>query len=152
MAAFYSLMETWRDRRRSEAVAWILVLAVVVGLPALVVLARFLGWGEISPASGISLIAGDGKWRPEVIHAVVGQRVRLRLQAVEGTHGFTIPDYGITLIVPEGEERTTEFLATRAGRFPFYCPIPCDHDRSTPSARKMAGWLVVAPRGSVDRP
>jgi len=35
--------------RVSEWIAWILVLAVVVGIPTLILLARLAGWGEFSP-------------------------------------------------------------------------------------------------------
>lgn len=37
------------EQRAGEWIAWILVLAVVVGIPALILLMRLAGLGEISP-------------------------------------------------------------------------------------------------------
>ncbi|MBI5649309.1 MAG: c-type cytochrome [Chloroflexi bacterium] len=85
-----------------------------------------------SGARVIDLIAyapANGGWKPDSIRVNIGERVRLRIAAPDVVHGFEIPALGITIdeILP-GHTEEIEFVATRAGRFPFACTRWCSAD------------------------
>ncbi|MBI4670912.1 MAG: c-type cytochrome [Chloroflexi bacterium] len=82
-----------------------------------------------SDARVIDVIASspeNGGWSPDEIRVNVGEHVRLRIAAPDVVHGFEIPalDVRVDEILP-GHVQEVEFVATRAGRFPFACTRWC---------------------------
>ncbi|MDE3091290.1 MAG: cupredoxin domain-containing protein, partial [Chloroflexota bacterium] len=71
----------------------------------------------------------NGGWQPDAIRVNVGEHVRLRIAAPDVVHGFEVPALGIKVdeILP-GHVEEVEFVATRAGRYPFACTRWCSVD------------------------
>ena len=71
----------------------------------------------------------NGGWQPDTIRVSVGERVRLRIAAPDVVHGFEIPALGVKIdeILP-GHVKEVEFVAARAGRYPFACTRWCSVD------------------------
>ena len=68
-----------------------------------------------------------------------GDHVRLHIKSTQGTHGFKIPDLGLsTDELDSGEEQVLEFEANQSGTFSYYCNVPCGSGH-----RSMRGQLVV---------
>ena len=81
---------------------------------------------------------------PENIEVNEGDTVVFHLtsmeQAVDATHGFCIAGYNINLSLEPGEYAVTEFKATKAGTFPFYCTEFC-----SALHLEMMGYFQVKP-------
>lgn len=90
----------------------------------------------------------NGGWQPATIRVNVGERVRLRISSPDVVHGFEIPALNVRVdeILP-GHVQEVEFLATRAGRFPFACTRWCSVDHW-----RMRGVVLVADTANSDSP
>jgi plastocyanin len=67
-----------------------------------------------------------------------GDTVRITFKNTQGTHDFTLDEFGVkTKRLAAGEEETVEFVADQRGTFNFYCSVP-GHRTSG-----MEGQLVV---------
>ncbi len=81
---------------------------------------------------------------PEHISVRQGDRVRIHLTSVESardaTHGFAIDKYNINVSLEPGESEVIEFVADKAGVYPFYCSEFC-----SALHLEMAGYLFVEP-------
>ena len=67
-----------------------------------------------------------------------GERVRLLITSTDVNHGFAIPELDINSELKAGATTTVEFVAAKAGRFPFVCSVYCGSGHSV-----MKGMLVV---------
>jgi cytochrome c oxidase subunit 2 len=65
-------------------------------------------------------------------------RVRLIITPLDGEHGFQLGALRIEQRLRKGEPITLEFLADRAGRFPYQCSHVCGLGH-----RKMKGLQIV---------
>jgi heme/copper-type cytochrome/quinol oxidase subunit 2 len=64
----------------------------------------------------------------------VGQPLKLRIDNTDnGSHSITSPEAGVNIVAPPGIHTYT-LLVTKAGRFQWYCMIPCDSDAN--------GWAM----------
>ena len=81
---------------------------------------------------------GTKIWLPGTIVVKKGSKVTLKLINNVPTdpkeHGFAIPDYNVAEVVNRGEAKTVEFVANKAGVFPFICQLHPAH---------VGGELVV---------
>ncbi len=89
-------------------------------------------------------------WEPIVLVVHKGDKVTLNVSNPRGTiHNLAIPAFGLDTgpLTPRGGEATLEFVADRAGSFPYMCTIPWDHttDPETchPDHKYMTGTLLV---------
>lgn len=110
---------------------------------------RAYGCGPTGCA-GNAMLAGSGAakefvikatkfaFTPSAIKVNKGDRVRLTLQNVDGTHGLSIPEYGVNLQPAAGQSQTADFVADKAGTFNFACTVYCGSGHLD-----MAGNLVV---------
>jgi cytochrome c oxidase subunit 2 len=81
------------------------------------------------------------RFDPDVIEVQAGDRVVLRLRSLDGPHGIAIKGVKARASIPEdGSLVTLEFVARRAGLFPFACNEYCG-----PGHALMRGRLVVKP-------
>jgi plastocyanin len=78
------------------------------------------------------------------VNVQAGQTVRLAVKNDDTTlHTFTLPEAGISVVVPAGTERLIEFKAPVAGTYTWFC-IP--HSMASATGRTgMIGHLIVAP-------
>ena len=125
-----------------ERLAVAFVLAVLVGVPAAVfsyqALHRAGGPGEILV---VARTVEAGGFSPARIVVRRGQKVRLRILADDVTHGFQLLHFGADAgAIKTGTTRVVEFIADRAGEFPFYCSVRC-----SPLHMALMGTLVVEP-------
>jgi uncharacterized cupredoxin-like copper-binding protein len=67
----------------------------------------------------------------------VGQAVKLRIDNKdEGEHSITSPVIGVNIVVKPGIHTYT-LVVNKAGRFQWYCMVPCDSDAK--------GWAMQNP-------
>ncbi len=68
-------------------------------------------------------------FQPDVVKIPVGSKVVWRLTNVErannAMHGLAIPGYNISVSSEPGSEQIMEFVADKAGTYPFYCTDFC---------------------------
>jgi len=80
------------------------------------------------------------QFEPAVLEVTQGERVRLTLRAMDGTHGFALKPFKVKAVLPaSGEPVTVEFVADKVGTFGFACSEYCGSGHS-----RMKGRLVVA--------
>jgi nitrous-oxide reductase len=81
---------------------------------------------------------------PEHIRVRRGDRVRIYLTSLENardaTHGLAIDKYNVNVSLEPGESEVIEFVADRAGVYPFYCSEFC-----SALHLEMVGYLLVEP-------
>lgn len=76
----------------------------------------------------ITVIAKKDQWRfePEEIEIQQGDRIIMTVVNEDSyDHGIGIDAFGISQRMPANSTITVEFVATKAGEFPFYCSVPC---------------------------
>ena len=76
----------------------------------------------------LALIAKKDAWRfePEDMKINAGDKVIMEvINEDDYDHGLAIDGYGISQRMPALSKITIEFIASRRGRFSFYCSVPC---------------------------
>lgn len=93
-------------------------------------------------AKVIEMTAKKYEYSPNEIHVKKGTRVQLKIHPLDRTHGFKISSYpegagpsgspGLKFDAPQdswkiekNQERVIEFVAERAGTYPFKCSVFC---------------------------
>lgn len=89
---------------------------------------------------GFSITAQNDAFSPDTIIVTQGDTVRVKFQALGKDYDVTQPDYGFSVSVPRGTEKTFQFDATAAGTFTFFCKT-CGGPAKGP-----VGSLVVVPK------
>ncbi len=88
---------------------------------------------------------------PDTITVKQGDHVHMHVtnleQAYDATHGFTIDQYNVNVSLEPGKEVNIDFVADRAGTFPFYCTEFC-----SALHLEMAGYFLVEPAGAAVKP
>jgi len=83
---------------------------------------------------------------PEIIEAQAGDQVVIHLtnleRAEDEVHGFAMYGHNVQLSIEPGKVSTTEFVADKAGVYPYYCTEFC-----SALHLEMEGYLLVAPKG-----
>lgn len=68
-------------------------------------------------------------FQPDVVQVPVGSKVTWRVTNVEraknAMHGFALPGYNISVSSEPGSEQIVEFVADKAGVYPYYCTDFC---------------------------
>lgn len=92
----------------------------------------------------ITMIALRSHFEPEHVRVKQGQKLVWTITSPErtrdATHGFCVPSYNIAASIEPGETVTVEFVADKAGVFPFYCLEFC-----SALHLEMMGYLMVEP-------
>lgn len=89
-------------------------------------------------ADAIKMTAKKYEFTPDTVTVKKGDHVRLLITALDRAHGIKIDAFHVDKKLPKGEEVTVEFVADRAGTFPFECSVFCGMGH-----RKMKGKLIV---------
>ncbi|TVQ30206.1 MAG: Sec-dependent nitrous-oxide reductase [Phycisphaeraceae bacterium] len=83
-------------------------------------------------------------FRPDRVIVREGDRVVWHLTSIERTmdaiHGFTIPGFNIMTSIEPGEYQRLEFIADKAGVYPFYCTEFC-----SALHLEMMGYFIIEP-------
>jgi mono/diheme cytochrome c family protein/plastocyanin len=114
---------------RREWVAILALVAVTLGLPALV-LAYRAGLFRPSDMRTIDIVAAapeNGGFQPDLIRVAAGEPVRLRFSVPDVVHGIAIgPGLSIDLgDVDPGQVREVETTFAAPGRYTIYCTTWC---------------------------
>ncbi|HET6573206.1 MAG TPA: Sec-dependent nitrous-oxide reductase [Fimbriiglobus sp.] len=92
----------------------------------------------------VYMLAIRSHFDPEHVKVKKGQKVKWTVTSLESTrdatHGFCIPSYNLAASVEPGKTVTVEFVADKAGVFPFYCLEFC-----SALHLEMMGYLMVEP-------
>lgn len=116
---------------KKELFALTIVLLIFVAFPAS--LFAYQAWrtsaNDTRVVELVATVPNNGGWLPDTIRVNLGERVRLRISSPDVIHGFEIPALGIQIaeILP-GHVAEVEFVASRAGKFPFACTRWCSVD------------------------
>ncbi len=111
--------------------------------------------GDPAQVKVIEMTAKKYEYSPSEIHVKKGTRVRLKVRALDRTHGFKIKPFsegaakgaqpGLRLVeqqdnwkIEKQQERVIEFVAERAGTYLFKCSVFCGLGHGG-----MKGKLVV---------
>jgi cytochrome c oxidase subunit II len=79
---------------------------------------------------------------PERIEVRVGERVRLNVVSVDGTHGFQVKALGLNAGIPAGGRTVTvELTPKEVGTFEINCSKYCGRSHG-----RMRASLIVTPR------
>ena len=85
-------------------------------------------------------------YTPDIVRVKEGDKVVFKWTNVEtardATHGFGLHGWNINLSLDPGATECTEFVATKAGVYPYYCTEFC-----SALHMEMTGWLIVEPKG-----
>ncbi len=74
----------------------------------------------------------EWKFEPEVITVNKCDRVKIKVINEDNfDHGFAIDALGISQRLPANGTINIEFVASKAGEFPFYCSVSCSDSKST---------------------
>ena len=99
--------------------------------------------GEATPpiqeeVKEFALEANDFAFTPDTITVNKGDRVRLTVTSVDVDHGLAIPEYDINVQINQGQTKSVDFVADKAGTFMFKCSVFCGAGH-----REMKGTLIV---------
>ena len=86
----------------------------------------------------INMIAKRWSFEPATITVNEGDDVKLNIESVDVTHGFSIFEFGVNERLTPGKTTTVEFNADKAGEYTFFCTVPCGRGHSG-----MNGKLIV---------
>jgi len=117
-------------------------VAVVATVLLLTPIAYRAAADEGAPTRKVTLVnvqyEGTKVWVPGTIAVTKGTKVDLTLinNVPSGQHGFSIPGYGVSVIVEKGTPGHVEFTADRTGVFPIICQLHPAH---------VGGQLIVLP-------
>ncbi|MDW7673325.1 MAG: cupredoxin domain-containing protein [Bacillota bacterium] len=127
-------------RSKTELIAGILVLLIVLGVPIGATLAKNVAANVEPNTIDIVLRAYEkGGFSPDRVVVKQGETVRLRLISEDVTHGFRIGDLGIDAgMIEPGKFKIVEFVAEEKGEFSYVCSIRC-----SPLHSRIRGILVV---------
>ena len=93
--------------------------------------------GEL-PVLELKVYVGNWSWDPDMIRVRKGTRVILHFENRDAPHSFVLKAYRLKLPLPQDKTTTVEFVADKAGKFPWRCGRPCGN-----GCAKMRGTLVV---------
>ena len=78
------------------------------------------------------------EFTPNPITVKKGDIVTLNITSVDVPHGFSLPEFGVSVQPAVGETKSVTFTADKAGTFTFTCNVFCGQGHSN-----MAGQFVV---------
>jgi len=87
----------------------------------------------------------DGKawhYTPRTIHAVYGDTIHVRFEAVGAGHGFRVQGKDVDLTAYPGMPQEATFVADWVGGKEYFCTFDCG-----PGHAQMSGMIVVTRRG-----
>jgi plastocyanin len=115
-----TLIAQGRNVNRRNSGWAVLALLTVAGLRALARGPAPAARGN-SDGSGVKVLAKKYEFNPNVITVRQGDHVRLVITAVDRDHGFKLEAFNIDQKLEKDEPTTIEFIADKAGTFPFQC-------------------------------
>lgn len=73
----------------------------------------------------INVKASRYKFEPDTIVVKLGEKVRLLITATDVSHGLTLPDFNVNVVVDAKKTGSVEFMADKKGTFHAHCAVYC---------------------------
>ena len=93
----------------------------------------------------VKMMAVRSSFEPNKIEVTQGDHVTIYLtnseQTTDELHGFGLGEYNLNVVVDPGEMKVIDFVADKAGVFPYYCTNFC-----SALHQEMQGYLLVKPK------
>jgi heme/copper-type cytochrome/quinol oxidase subunit 2 len=83
----------------------------------------------------IEVVAYKYGFFPNPIVVKHGEKVILKITAIDVPHGIRIPEFDINQVLSKGETKTVEFTAFRKGQFMVHCSVYCGPDHGKQKTR-----------------
>jgi cytochrome c oxidase subunit 2 len=77
------------------------------------------------PRETIEMTAEHFHFTPEDLHVKQGTLLTLKIKSIDGTHGFSLGDFGIDVRLEEGVTNTVELYLPKKGEYGFHCSHFC---------------------------
>ena len=140
--AFVSVFPHARASRRSTAAkqrqSKRLGATLLLALPVLVTLVP----EAVDSTRTIDVTVSRYAFSPERIEVRVGERMRLNVVSVDGTHGLQVKAFGLNAVIPAGGRAVTVELTSReVGTFAISCSHSCGRAHG-----RIEALLIVTPR------
>ena len=75
----------------------------------------------VSEETRVTILARFSGFEPSTIRVKEGNRVVMQVLSMDGVHTYTLPGYNLNMMLGAGTPQTVEFVADKAGTFPFRC-------------------------------
>jgi cytochrome c oxidase subunit 2 len=112
---------------------------LIIGIIAVALVGGGLGFSKLKPTSDrvvdstgkevkitIRAVKNEWRWDIEKMQVNAGDKVILTyINEDDYDHGVGLDAYGINERMAASSTTTIEFVATRKGKFTFYCSVPC---------------------------
>lgn len=92
-----------------------------------------------TPIIGIQIDAEKDAFSPAQFTVRQNQVISLIVSAKDKTYDFSLPGYGLSVTIPQGENKPIQFQATNIGQFVFSCRENCKDPQTS------CGFLTVKP-------
>jgi len=93
---------------------------------------------DVASVKRFSVIAKRWDFSPSTIEVDEGDTVIMNIESVDVSHGFVISAFGVSEFLSPGNTVSIEFVADKAGSFPFFCNVQCGSGHGS-----MRGTLIV---------
>jgi cytochrome c oxidase subunit 2 len=127
---------------RPNVLAGAVIAVIMIGVPMGSYLYQFeIRENQMSQDNVIEILAykeEDGGWTIDNIELKKGETHKLRLLAIDVTHGFAVDELNISLTFIAGHPKEVTITPTQTGTFEFYCIVYCSDLHS-----EMKGEIVV---------
>jgi cytochrome c oxidase subunit 2 len=77
------------------------------------------------PHETIEMTAEHFHFTPDDLHVKQGTLLALKIKSIDGTHGFSLGDFGIDIRLEEGVTNTVEVYLPKKGEYGFRCSHFC---------------------------
>ncbi len=77
------------------------------------------------PGMIVGIKATRYSFTPEIIRVAAGTLVQFKIVSAQGTHGFSLSDFGVDIRLEENDVQTVEVYFPRAGEYGFRCSHFC---------------------------
>lgn len=135
-------------QKRNRKVAFILVVASVLGLAGYLLVSAF-SRPALEPVAGnvVDIAADMAGFDRREIRVKAGETVTIRLTSLDnqfhtdggGKHQWAVDELNVSVIAPPKETKAVTFTPDQSGTYTFYCDICCG-GRANPT---MQGTLIV---------
>jgi cytochrome c oxidase subunit 2 len=137
LSVFAHVGASERNAVGNESKAKRLAPTLLLALPFLVALLP----EAVDSTRAIDVTVSRYAFTPERIEVRVGERIRLNVVSVDGTHGFQVKALGLNAAIPaSGRTVTLELTPREVGTFAVNCSEYCGRGH-----RRMRASLIVTP-------
>lgn len=102
-----------------------LMVTISIGLLAANSIIKSAEKTEARQVREIAVTARRFSFTPDTITVKQGERIHLKINSEDVSHGFSIPELRVNEIVEPGKETVVELTPTKKGKFRYFCSIEC---------------------------